>query len=105
MWDFIGLDKKPDSITFIEGGAKGADFLTRVWVKYRQIETDYFSFVEYPADWKTYGKRAGHIRNAQMLNEGKPDLVIAFPGGRGTQDMVDKATHAGVPVLEVSNDS
>ena len=36
-----------------------------------------------------------------MLDEGKPDLVVAFPGGRGTADMIRKAEGAGVPVVTV----
>lgn len=80
----------------IQGGAKGADFLAKVFAHEYQLEC-----VEYPANWKAYGKRAGHIRNAQMLEEGKPDLVIAFPGGNGTEDMVNKATNAGVRVIEI----
>jgi predicted Rossmann-fold nucleotide-binding protein len=35
-----------------------------------------------------------------MLSEGKPDLVIAFPGGRGTADMIRQAKEAGVPVRQ-----
>jgi hypothetical protein len=35
----------------------------------------------YQADWKRYG-RAGPIRNQEMLDKGKPDVVIACPGGR-----------------------
>jgi hypothetical protein len=37
-----------------------------------------------------------------MLEEGKPDLVVAFPGGTGTANMVKQARAAGVEVLEVS---
>jgi UDP-N-acetylmuramoylalanine-D-glutamate ligase len=36
-----------------------------------------------------------------MLNNGKPDLVVAFPGGRGTENMVKQAEAAGVPVKKV----
>jgi hypothetical protein len=36
-----------------------------------------------------------------MINEGKPDLVIAFPGGKGTADMVARAAQAGIKVIEV----
>jgi UDP-N-acetylmuramoylalanine-D-glutamate ligase len=36
-----------------------------------------------------------------MLDVGKPDLVVAFPGGRGTADMVRRAKEAGVEVIEV----
>lgn len=36
-----------------------------------------------------------------MLQEGKPDLVVAFPGGRGTAHMTRIAQEAGVPVVVV----
>lgn len=55
----------------------------------------------YLADWKTHGLNAGPIRNKQMLDEGKPDLVLAFPGGRGTANMVTQARKAGVRVVDV----
>jgi hypothetical protein len=37
-----------------------------------------------------------------MLAEGKPEMVLAFPGGRGTANMVKQARSAGVSVCEVS---
>jgi UDP-N-acetylmuramoylalanine-D-glutamate ligase len=55
----------------------------------------------YEADWDTHGKAAGPIRNKRMLDEGKPDLVVAFPGGRGTANMISQARKAGVEVIEV----
>jgi hypothetical protein len=77
----------------IEGGAKGADFLARAWAKDRCITVE-----EFEADWKAYGKKAGPIRNQQMIDEGKPELVVAFPGGFGTNDMMRRAEKAGIPV-------
>ena len=47
------------------------------------------------------GYRAGPIRNQEMLDKGKPDLVIAFPGGKGTADMVGRALRTGVFVYRV----
>ena len=47
-------------------------------------------------------KRAGNVRNARMLRNGKPDLAIAFEGGSGTQDMICKSLAAGIPVLVVT---
>lgn len=91
-----------ESLTVIQGGAKGADFLARVWCKYMNLTCLKVSHEEYPADWKQYGKIAGSIRNQQMLDKGKPDLVVAFPGGRGTADMVRRAKKAGVEVIEVT---
>lgn len=56
---------------------------------------------KFPADWKTYGKAAGPRRNQQMIDETNPKLVVAFPGGRGTTDMITRARQAGIPVLEI----
>ncbi len=61
-------------------------------------------FEAFEARWNTYhGNRAGNVRNARMLREGRPDLVIAFEGGSGTQDMICKTLAAGIPVLVVSS--
>lgn len=93
---FVGEDKL-SNLVIIEGGAKGADFLARVWSKWLGVR-----FEEYPADW-SLGKKAGPIRNAKMLEEGKPDMVIAFlaPDSRGTQNMIDLAEKAGIPTIVV----
>lgn len=80
----------------IHGGARGADYLASVWAVTHNIPEH-----PYPADWNKHGKAAGPIRNQQMLDEGQPDLVIAFPGGRGTADMVKRAKKAGITVREL----
>lgn len=81
----------------IEGGANGADKLAYQWCQSRRVECWHC-----PADWEAHGSFAGPMRNARMLAEGEPDLVIAFPGGRGTADMVRKARKAGVGVIEIA---
>lgn len=83
-------------VHIIHGAASGADSLAGDWAHDKQM-----SWTAYTADWSEYGKRAGYIRNVQMLNEGKPDLVIAFPGGKGTQMMINLAEAAKVPVKKV----
>ena len=78
----------------INGGASGADKLARDWCLKRCVE-----FMTVPADWKRWGRSAGPRRNQRMLEAiGKPDLVVAFPGGDGTQDMINRALRAGVRV-------
>jgi hypothetical protein len=89
---------KPDLI--ITGGASGADALGA-----KQASRLGCASEVYKADWKTHGRAAGPIRNQKMLDEGKPDLVLAFPGGRGTADMVSRARRAGIPVHEWGEDS
>jgi len=64
----------------------------------------------YPADWRRYGRGAGPVRNQQMLDEGRPDAVLAFHpnlvvGHGGTGDMVARAQLAGLPVLVIEADA
>jgi|SRR5215469_8786893 len=81
----------------ISGAARGADRLAIEYAVMRRLACERF-----PADWALYGKGAGPIRNQQMLDKGKPDLVIAFPGGTGTADMVARAKLAKIEVREIA---
>ncbi len=82
--------------TIIEGGANGADNLAQLWAKGRGLEVETFN-----AKWDKHGKYAGPIRNQEMLDKGVPDLVVAFPGGKGTKDMVTRAQKQGFTVREI----
>ena len=77
----------------IEGGARGADRLAGTWAIQNQTGLE-----QYPADWNKYGRRAGYVRNVQMAEEGKPHMIVAFPGGRGTQMMKDIGNRKHIPV-------
>lgn len=83
----------------IQGGATGVDALAVEWCN-RQPS---IHMVHEPADWKTHGRAAGPIRNQRMIDVHKPDVVIAFVGGRGTADMVRRAVVAGIPVIRKTN--
>jgi len=85
----------------IHGAAMGADRLGFWWALAHQRGYPAFEILGFPADWERYGGSAGAIRNSQMLKEGQPDLVIAFPGGRGTADMIEKARRHGIEVAEI----
>jgi len=78
----------------IEGGAPGADAGARIFGEQNGIPVQ-----TYAADWDSHGRAAGPIRNQRMIDDGKPDLVIAFPGGKGTEDMVRRAEKAGIEVM------
>jgi hypothetical protein len=56
----------------------------------------------YPAEWDRFGKAAGPKRNQVMIDQGRPDLVVAFAGGNGTADMVNRAKKAGIEVVVIS---
>jgi hypothetical protein len=87
----------------IEGEARGADLMGRRWAEEHGIP-----FEPYPARWAEHGrKKAGPLRNTQMLYSGKPDLVVAFHDdltkSRGTADMVRQARKEGVAVYVVGH--
>lgn len=80
----------------IEGEARGVDKMAKRWALRNSIPVEM-----YLANWNEYGSSAaGPIRNREMLQKGKPELVIAFPGGRGTSNMIKAANKAFVPVIE-----
>lgn len=77
----------------IEGEARGADSLAR-----RAAESLGIPVLKFPADWNKHGRAAGPIRNQQMLDEGKPNRVLAFQlhNSSGTTDMIRRAKKAGI---------
>lgn len=76
---------------------EGADLLADEWARYNRVP--FWSYKITRDEWAAQGKKAGPLRNQRMLEERKPDVVIAFPGGRGTADMVRRAEAAGVEVI------
>jgi len=84
--------------TIVHGAARGADSTAADWCRTFGVAEE-----PHPADWKAHGRAAGPIRNQKMLDAGA-DLVIAFPGGRGTNDMIRRALRADVTVLSVLAD-
>ncbi len=96
MWRALDACHKKHGITMvIHGGAAGADVMSGDWALEKGIHCATVN-----ALWTRYGKKAGPHRNAAML-ELKPDAVIAFPGGRGTANMVTQAEAAGVKVWKI----
>jgi len=83
----------------IHGGAAGTDTCAGTFGRNNNIPVQRFR-----ALWELYGRRAGPIRNRQMLREGKPDLVIAFlaPNSRGTKDMITAAKEANIPIQVIN---
>ena len=83
----------------VHGGAKGADTMAGDFASRMAIT----GFAVLP-DWSR-GKIAGPLRNQKMLDEYKPHVVIAFPGGRGTADMVSRARKSVPIIVEVKPNS
>lgn len=101
LWEMLDAYSK-DIDLIIEGDACGADRMSREWGNDRGLMV-----MTFPADWNTYGKSAGPIRNRQMLKEGYPHIVFAFhnniKSSKGTKDMIGIALKQSIPVLLVSD--
>jgi len=80
----------------IEGGASGADIIGRVVAQELKIPV-----ITFLANWQKYDKKAGMLRNQQMIDEGKPDFVLAFhnniDASKGTKDMIQRAKKNNIP--------
>jgi hypothetical protein len=81
----------------VSGGAKGADTLGERYAKEHNIETKIFL-----PDWEKYGKKAGFLRNTDIINEA--ELIIAFWDGqsKGTKDSIDKAFKSEKKILIIT---
>lgn len=92
--------RRPISL-LIHGGARGADSLAASWAFFNGVPVK-----SYAAQWERFRRAsmpaaAGRARNERMLNDGKPDLVIVFPGGYGTAHMENIARAAGVKTIRI----
>lgn len=107
---------RPEMTFLMEGGATGADWFARRWaeragVPHDTFEADWNDLVTPPVllrqrqDGSYYNAMAGPVRNARMIREGKPDIVVAFPGNRGTADCVKQAAGSGIKVLMVGGEA
>ena len=101
------LERKLDSIlkhkavthdiVIVSGTARGADLLGEQYAKSRSFQVE-----RYPADWSTFGKRAGYLRNQEMAMNA--DALVALWDGesRGTQHMIKLASDHHLPTRIVS---
>ncbi len=101
--DYSNLCKLLDEVapTFIiHGGANGADSLAGQYASQNNIPCKVFK-----AEWDKHGKGAGPIRNAKMLNSllsmNIDKAVVAFPGGKGTANMISLAEDFNVKVIKL----
>jgi hypothetical protein len=104
----LGRVAPGDNITLISGGCPtGADRIAEMYAEALGWEVEI-----HPADWRTHGKAAGPIRNAEMVASA-PDVCLAFigecasprckqegpHGSHGATGCADMARAAGVPVM------
>jgi hypothetical protein len=83
----------PEDTVIVSGTAKGADTLAEHWAWQHR-----FDVLRFPAQWDVHGKRAGYVRNEEMLKVATH--LVAFWDGqsRGTADMIGRMRRLGKPV-------
>lgn len=89
-WNVGGID------AIVHGDANGVDAMAGKWAREHGIPE-----IRVPAQWDYYGNSAGPLRNQWMADIIKPDLVLAFPGGKGTANMKEVARKNNIELLEV----
>lgn len=106
--DFVDYDKLSRRLNalhenrpielLVHGGARGADFLAGQWAEITGVKAQVVK-----ADWTAHGKKAGFLRNLKMLEDYKPEMVVAFRGGKGKEraHMVEIAKRARIRTLQI----
>jgi hypothetical protein len=87
------IHEKRGIILIVSGGAIGADSLSEKWALENNVPTK----ILYP-DWNKHGKKAGYIRNVEIVQNS--DALIAFWDGvsKGTEHSINLARAQGIPV-------
>lgn len=87
-------------LVIVHGGARGADQMAGEWARKYGLKEEVF-----PAQWNTYGKRAGFVRNSEMVATA-PHVCLAFikNGSRGATMTADLAEKAGIPTIRYTDE-
>lgn len=80
----------------VSGTANGADKMGEMWAVERRVPRKLF-----PAEWDTYGKRAGHLRNFEMAKYAEQAIVFWDGESKGSKNMIDNMKKLGKPVKVV----
>ena len=91
---FFKSHQDSSGYVLVHGGCRGCDRLCAQATNELGVKTE-----EHLADWKRYGRLAGPIRNKEMLESGI-DVVLAFPGGKGTNNAIKQAISMNIPVIK-----
>lgn len=78
----------------IHGGERGVDSLTDAWAMNKRLPIE-----AYRPDWPLHGKLADAKRQVEMLRSGRPTMLVAFPGGKGTKNLVQLAYSIPIPTI------
>lgn len=108
MWRRFAEHSKPgDQLTVVHGACPtGADYLASLWCQQKIREGQPVIEEKHPAQWRKLGKRAGIVRNEEMVAAGA-DLVLAFPlpQGKGTQHAMKISRAKNIHVINYGREA
>lgn len=97
LWSALNALRRLDpDVIIIHGDARGADRSAGEWARLHGCEER-----RYSAQWDLHGRAAGMMRNRDMYEQERPDVVVVCPGGRGTAGMARLAFLGGTPIMRV----
>lgn len=90
----IATGREQDYV-IVHGDARGLDRIAKGWAEVFGVRHE-----PHPADWKLHGKKAGILRNQEMVDLGA-EICLAFPteDSVGTLDCMRRAAKAGIQVI------
>lgn len=113
LWDL--LERHPEGVCLVQGGCpSGADYLARRWAEFAQEQGYDVQLETYEADWKLLGRKAGPVRNQEMVDDGA-DICLAFirrctspkctgyhdHGSHGAEGCAKLAEQAGIQTIRI----
>ncbi len=85
-------------VVFCQGEAKGLDLMIKGYLK-----GNGYPVFGMDAQWIHYKDAAGSLRNKWMRDFFMPDLLIAFPGGSGTANMIELCNEKQITIWRVEH--
>lgn len=101
VWWSLGVELarvgSPQNIVVVHGAARGVDAHAEAWATMHGVRSE-----RHPARWKDLGKKAGPVRNQEMVEAGA-DLALTFPGpgSVGTWDLIRRAASRRIPTVVI----
>ncbi len=93
--DYVEEIGMPNEI--ISGGAIGVDTMASLWANEHNI-----TITELKPDWNKFGKRAGILRNTDIISASTHVLALPTKKSIGTHDSINKAKNLN-KILKIVN--
>lgn len=92
---YFAIEKSQFKITeVVSGKAKGVDSIGEKWAIDNNIP-----IIEFPAHWTQFGKKAGPLRNQEMVEYADALIAVWNGASSGTKDVINRARKNGLKIF------